>query len=188
MSTARVRQARRRRVAELVAEGWSDRRIARELEVSHKTIGRDRATLERVRATASPPAPPEPGNQRATTHGAHAEVVLAPLRTRFLSEVVQVRWPWLDAIRSDLAADLMARIEAARKWVDLNGIVRDHNGNVPDVVDRLDKWSGRLDKLITELEREAKERGASPGDDLAAHLARITAQANDEEGATRATD
>lgn len=188
MSAAHARQARRRRVAELVAQGWSDRRIGSEIGVSHNTVGRDRKLLEDMRAASKPPPPAEPGNQRATTHGAHAEIVLAPLRIRFLKDVVQVRWPWLDALRSDLAADLMARIEAARKWVDLNGIVRDHNGNVPDVVDRLDKWSARLDKLVTELEREARERGASPGDDLAAHLARITAQTTTQEDATRADD
>jgi hypothetical protein len=172
---------RRRKVAELLAEGRSDRSIAQELGVDHKTIGRDRRALEAVgrQARALPPAPP--GNQRALKHGANSELKLAPLRERFATQVRE-RWPFIDDVRAALLADRMARVEAARLWLDAqpNGVVRDDQGEVFSVVKEQEKWSSRVEQVIADLEAERRALRKQGGlAELEAHLAEINA--TDEE-------
>jgi hypothetical protein len=64
-------------------------------------------------------------------------------------------YPQLDPRRLALLADRLARIGLARAWLDNQGsIVRDEDGRVFDVVDRLEKWSNRAESILADLEAE----------------------------------
>jgi hypothetical protein len=114
------------------------------------------------------PAPPV-NNGRALTHGAHSEQRRSPLREGFAKDVRR-RWPELNDLRVAMAADLMARIELARRWADRYGIVKGgRKGDVPDAVVKLDMWTARLHQLEAQVEAERRGRTNGPSA-LAAHL------------------
>lgn len=95
------------------------------------------------------------GNTAALKHGATGELALAPVRSDMDVELAR-DYPSLDDRRRALLADRLARIALARTWLDDRGVVRDDEGRVFDVVDRLEKWSNRVEQLIAELEAEAR--------------------------------
>ncbi len=96
-----------------------------------------------------------PGNRPANfASGVHSEHTVAPLRVEMDAELAR-DYPGLDERRRALLADRLARVALARAWVDDRGIVRDEQGRVFDVVDRLEKWSNRAESILAELEGEA---------------------------------
>ena len=115
-----------------------------------------------------------PGNTAALKSGATSELALAPLRVE-LAASLSVDYPNLDPRRQALLADRLARIALARQWLDEQGrIVRDEQGRVFDVCDRLEKWSSRAESILAELEAERRE--TSRPRDLAAELAALEAE------------
>jgi hypothetical protein len=102
-----------------------------------------------------------PGNVAAGKSLATSELALAPLR-RELDLELAVDYPELDSRRRSLLADRLARVALAWRWLDRQpeGIVRDGDGRVFDVVDRAEKWAARAEQILGELEEE--RRGARP--------------------------
>ncbi len=95
-------------------------------------------------------------------HGAYSEARLAPLRARLEQGLIDEFGQVVDARRLWLAADLLARVEAARQWVDeRGGVVRNKAGEVFPVVDRLERWGARADALLKEL-HSAKREAETP--------------------------
>jgi hypothetical protein len=169
----------------------SDRGIARALGVAHSTVGGVRAELERagrIQPRSDRPAaasqdvaanlvrtlPGEPGG--ALKHGADSSLRLAPLRMR-LEASLREEFPAIDARRLFLAADLFARIEMARTWLDdRGGVVRNRHGDMFPVVASLESWSRRAETLLRDLRREERERGdVDPHTRLAAIVAELGA-------------
>jgi hypothetical protein len=105
-----------------------------------------------------------PGNRLSVKSGATGELSLAPVRVEMDIELAR-DYPHLDDRRRALLADRLARIALARTWLDGRGVVRDDEGRVFDVVDRLEKWSSRSETLLAGLEEEA--RAAAFGDPVA---------------------
>jgi hypothetical protein len=189
--TARPRnlQRQRDRIAELLRADPSRslRSVAVEVGCSHTTVGRLAGQLASENEPANVAngqhpgaanliAPASTGNLRALKHGVDSERRLAPLRTRF-EPGLRDEFPWLDARRLFLLADLLARVEAAREWLDeRGGVVRNRAGDVFPVVDRLERWSARADTLLRELHAEKVQREhVDPQAALAAHLAELAA-------------
>ena len=101
------------------------------------------------------------GNQAAVTHGARSELRLAPVRSEMDVELA-ADFPHLDDRRRALLADRLARIALARTWLDDRGVVRDDEGRVFDVADKVEKWSNRAEALLAELERERRDASRPP--------------------------
>jgi hypothetical protein len=139
------------------------RSIAREVGCSASTVIRQREwyvledpqskTAKAIHAgMANLREPAGPGNTRALVHGADSEVALRPLRARLQASLRDEFGAVIDARRLWLLADLLARIESARSWLDeRGGVVRDRHGDVFPVVDRLERWGARADALLREL-------------------------------------
>lgn len=191
-------ERQRERIVELIEAdpSRSARSIAMEVGCSTHTVIRQRdlrvqshgenGTGEDVQSCSRPNAgrlnlvsPAGPGNDRATKHGVDSEIRLAPLRVEG-ERWARGRWPWLDDARVALVADLMARTELARRWIEAQGtVVRNKAGEVYPVVDRLERWSARLDDLIGRLDRETAERDkVNPIAELAAIAAEVEAEAS----------
>ena len=111
------------------------------------------------------------GNKTAVKSGVSSEVKLGPVREEH-ARSLKVRYPKLDDIRRAILADRMARIELASAWLDAqNGVIRSADGDVFNVVPHLDKWQGRVEKMLADL--EAERRGSKPATDLATQMAAL---------------
>jgi hypothetical protein len=181
------RSARRAAIEALLTTDpdLSNASVARSSASDGKTVAKVRAELERegaIRPRTRTLVPQRHGgsllgaeaaNDRATRHGCDSDARLAPLRVegeRFARD----RWPWLDPARTALVADLSARVELARRWVEARGLIRNRVGDVFPVVDRLERWSARLEGLIVRLDAEARERErVDPAHELDAVVAEI---------------
>lgn len=188
---AKSRQERQReRILELLEAdpSRSSRNIAKAVGCSPHTVIRLRrehmqvhgadCTPEPVQSEASVHSlqPPPLGNDRALKHGAESEQRLAPLRVALEESLRSEFGQVVDARRLFLLADLLARIEAARSWLDeRGGVVRTARGEVFPVVDRLERWSARADALLKELHAEKREaESVDPAEALRRHVAQIT--------------
>jgi hypothetical protein len=144
---------RRARVRALRAQGWSLRRIARELRVDASTVHRDLAALDRGDTGRKPPAPPPLGNQRARTHGSWSKPTQAALIARHL-EAAAARWPLTaesEPHRLDLWAALSARRAAAFQWEAEHGVLAE-SGMIRDTSRMLPQWEARLARITLELD------------------------------------
>lgn len=102
--------------------------------------------------------------------GATGEVALAPVRAKHVLSLRE-RFPDLDDLRLSLLADRLARVELATVWLDAQGgVVRDKQGRIYDVADRVEKWASTAERVLREIEREQK---TSKRFDLAASMAEI---------------
>lgn len=182
-------ERRRERIEALLRAGpsRSNRDIAREVGCSHMTVGRLRADLAGQLSTSNEPdtaangqhpgsenliAPAGEGNLRAGKHLAYSETRLAPLRVALEASLRDEFGVFIDARRLWLAADLLARVEAARSWLDdRGGVVRNKAGEVYPVVDRVDRWGARADALLRDFHEAKREAEAvDPMDALGEHL------------------
>lgn len=112
--------------------------------------------LENVQVDGKPVAGADAGNERAVVHGATSERRLAPLRDHHAAELRR-DYPHLDGRRLALLADRLARLDAARTWLDAQeGIVRNKAGDVYPVVDRVEKWANRAEAVLATVEAEAR--------------------------------
>jgi len=97
---------------------------------------------------------------------------MVPLRAE-AERWATVRWPWLDAARRHLVADLAARVERVRAWSEENDILIGRSGRTtrahPVVVDA-DRWAQRLEALIGKYDDEARLRERSTTDSSALEL------------------
>lgn len=101
----------------------------------------------------------EQRRQAAVTHGATSQLAIAGLRAE-LDEELATSYPGLDPMRRSILADRCARVVMVRRFLDeKGGIVRDEDGNVWPVVDRLDRWEASIDRTLVELEAERREQG-----------------------------
>lgn len=110
------------------------------------------------------------GNKRSVRHGARSEQAIIPVREERARELRE-RYPDLDDLRLALLADRLARIQVASAWLDAKGtVVRDRNGRVYDVADRIEKWSSKAERILAELAAERASRGPR---DITAQLAEV---------------
>jgi hypothetical protein len=125
--------------------------------------------LENVQRYGKPVGGAEPGNGRAVTNGAHSQQRLAPLREHHAAELRR-DFPELDDRRLALLADRLARLDAARAWLDeQGGIVRNKHGEPYPIVDRIEKWATSTERRLDVL--AAERRAPIPvGDQLRDHL------------------
>jgi hypothetical protein len=153
---------RRKRVAALREEGMSIKGIAAKVGASASTVHADlhrddpeRAPIANIQtADGKPVAGAEPGNTRALTHGAESEHRLAPVRERHVAELRR-DLPKLDARRLALLADRLARVELATVWLDRqDGIVRNRDGEIYAVADRVERWATAAEKVLAEVEAD----------------------------------
>jgi DNA-binding CsgD family transcriptional regulator len=170
--SARDRQMARRRarVRRLHEEGRSIRQIADILDCGRNTVERDLRALRQMkvlgeperdaagRFTSGPPlAGAGPGNERALTHGMHSERRLAPVRERHTRELAE-RYPWIDPGRRALQAQRLAQIELGATWLDgRDGVVRDDEGVVFDVANKVSAWSTQAEAWFAQAEVERRE-------------------------------
>jgi len=85
----------------------------------------------------------------AVTHGTTSERKLAPLRDHHRGELMR-RFPQLDEHRLSLLADLLARCELARDFIDVRGLMR--NTREPHLVlELLSRWERRAWEMLGEL-------------------------------------
>jgi hypothetical protein len=118
--------------------------------------------------------PFRPGNSSALKSGATSELALAPLRVALDLELA-ADYPTLDARRRTILADRLARLALAWRWLDEQpGIVRDDDGHVFDIADRVEKWASRAETILAEL--EAEQRESDRPQDIAAGLAALEAE------------
>jgi hypothetical protein len=66
-------------------------------------------------------------NGRPLIHGLGCERIMVPLRQQ-AEQWAWDRWPWLDATRVALVADLAARVQRVREWTDSNDILVGRSG------------------------------------------------------------
>ena len=86
----------------------------------------------------------------AVTHGATSERKLAPLRDRHRDELMR-RFPQLDEQRLSLLADLLARCDLARDFIDVRGLMRNTREPHP-VLELLSRWERRAWEMLGELQ------------------------------------
>lgn len=125
--------------------------------------------IANVQRDGQPVAGAEPGNRRAVTNGAHSQQRLAPLREHHAAELRR-DFPELDDRRLALLADRLARLDAARAWLDeQGGIVRNKHGEPFPIVDRVEKWAAATERRLDAI--EAERRAPVPvGDAIRDHL------------------
>jgi hypothetical protein len=157
-------------VRRLHEEGKSIREIAHMLEVGRGTVGRDLRVLSELRVlppperdeagrfTGGPPAAgAAAGNERALQHGAYSERHLAPVREQHGRDLAE-RYPWVDPGRRAVQAQRLAQIELGAAWLDdQGGVVRDEEGNVFDIADKLSRWSAQAERWFEQAEAERRE-------------------------------
>ena len=74
----------------------------------------------------------------ATTHGATSKGKQAPLRAKHRAELRE-RFPLIDQQRLQPLSDLLARIDLATDFLDVNGLIRNTHQAHP-VLDLLTRW------------------------------------------------
>lgn len=150
------RGERRRRVVALHRDGESMRGIARRLAIGMGTVYRD-LEAEGVRRGNPAPTPAPRNNVRALSHGVNSERMIAPVRAEHAAELAR-RYPWIDDGRRALQAQRLAQIDLAATWIDgKGGVVRDDEGRVFDVADRLANWLGGAERWYARAEEERRE-------------------------------
>ena len=152
---------RRKRVRELHAQGLTYRQIAAELGVSTATIHKDLhyTEPERVPARRYSWPPFEAGNAANLRHGTRSERRIAPVRERHARDLAE-RYPWIDPARIALQAQRLAQIDLASAWLDEQGtVVRDSEGSVFDVADKLARWLVQAEQWFDRAEGERREQG-----------------------------
>jgi hypothetical protein len=112
-------------------------------------------TREPARGYSWPPF--EKGHELSIKSGTRSERKIAPLRethSKWLSE----RYPDIDPSRRLLQAQRLAQIDLAAAWVDEKGIVRNAQGQVYDVCDKLSRWLCQAENWFQQAEAETRER------------------------------
>ncbi len=147
------------------AGGQGVREIAREIGVSAATVSRD--------IKSDPPAAPkevenlkqggEAGNLHGLVHGTRSERTLKPVRERHAA-ALQGRYPYADPGRIATQAQRLAMIELGAAWLDEQGeVVRDSEGRVFDIADRVDSWSKGAERWFERAADEQREKGRFDG-------------------------
>lgn len=149
---------RRADVRKRLAAGETVSAISRYHGVDRATIIRDRAWLAARDPRIGPPAPAE-GNARAVTHGATSKKQIDALVPE-MRAVILTHFPWLDDVRCSLLATVMAQHESGSRWLGYQpeGVVRNDQGDVWPIADRLDKWSTRILRVWGDLKAEGQAR------------------------------
>ena len=117
----------------------------------------------------------KPGNTKAVTHGATSEQLLAPLRER-LREQLRVDFPGMDERVVAMLASRLAKIERAEAFLDERGIIKNDDGDVYPIADRVEKWSRRAEDL---LRSAGVQRQAGSPVDLAMAIAELASSAGE---------
>jgi hypothetical protein len=89
----------------------------------------------------------KPGNLKALKHGATSEQLLAPLRQRFHAQL-RIDFPDTDDRVLAMLASRMAKIEQAESWLEERGVIKNEDGDVYPIADRVEKWSRRAEDLL----------------------------------------
>lgn len=85
----------------------------------------------------------------AVKHGATSEGKLAPLREQHRATLLE-RFPWLDEYRLSLLADLLARCDLAREYLDAHGLMR--NMRQPHaLLEPLARWERRAWEMLRDV-------------------------------------
>ena len=127
----------------------SARVIGRELRVDHSTVLADLAAP----VPAGSLAAPERGNARALRSGCYSEAALAPVRERHAAELT-ARYPGLAPERVAVQAQRLAQVELGAAWLDDRGVVRDDEGRVFDIADKVAKWSAQAERWFEQVAAE----------------------------------
>jgi len=165
----------RQRARKLRAEGKSYREIAELLGCSLATAH----SYINAPARHAPP-PPEPDNQRATSHGAHSRVSLGALAEKYRERAAE-RWPFLTPDDVEAWALLAARHELA-VGAELEGGIFEPDGRIRDVTNKGVQWGARLAKVTLahdqEAERLAETHGQGRGEQGPGEWSRLAALAD----------
>jgi len=74
--------------------------------------------------------------------------------------VLAARYPAIDPSRRALQAQRLAQIDLASRWIDEQGtVVRDDEGRVFDVADKLARWLCQAEAWFERAEAERREAG-----------------------------
>ncbi|MGC2374258.1 MAG: hypothetical protein WA484_10325 [Solirubrobacteraceae bacterium] len=155
--------SRRKRVLELRGEDLSMGAIALKLGVSKATIHSDvhHKEPERRAARGYSWPPLQKGHTLSLKHGTRSERTLAPVREEHAAGLAE-RFPWIDSARRAVQAQRLAQIDLASRWLDEQGtVVRDDEGRIFDVADKLARWLTSADTWFERAEGERRERGRS---------------------------
>jgi hypothetical protein len=150
------RERRRARVRELRDEGLSVREIACKLEIGRSTVARDIAVApERGQMV---PNAAGPSNERALKHGAYSERRIGPVREEHARDLAE-RYAWIDPARRALQSQRLAQIDLGSAWLDeQGGVVRNAEGHVFDIADKLSRWLGQAEAWFERAEGERRGR------------------------------
>lgn len=85
----------------------------------------------------------------AVRHGATSERRVAPLRAKHRADLLG-RYPKIDEHRLRLLSDLLARIDLASEFVDVNGLMRNTRETHP-VLELLTRWERRAWDMLSQL-------------------------------------
>lgn len=147
---------RRRRVTALLDEGLSKREVCRRLGIGWSTLYADLKASGRKGPANAPPAPLD--NQRARKHGVYSERNVAPLRVKHAAELAGL-YPWMDDGRRAMQAQRLAMVELGAAWLDEQGdVVRDDEGKVYDIADKLSRWMAQAEAWYARAEEERRDR------------------------------
>lgn len=149
--TRAARERRKAKARRLSHDGLGVREIARKLKVEPSTISRDLA----VEAPGSPvPKHAQRDNKRSLKHGTRSERMLAPVRDKHVKDLAE-RYDHIVPERRWLQAHRLAQIDLGAAWLDAGGgVVRDEQGRVYDVADKVAKWSGAAETWFQQAESE----------------------------------
>jgi len=190
-------ERQRQRIADVLrAEPQrSNRSIAAEIGCSHITVARVRGLLpggdcppESGQATPHPGhqvEPAEPGNVRALKHGCRSDRLLAPRAGELAAELraVVLGHQVADDTLIKLLALVLARVEAANKWVDERGLFRNDKGDPQPVLMPLTRWENTAIKLCDQLGLSPTARARigvlKEGEDGYAQFLEAVREAND---------
>ncbi len=117
-----------------------------------------------------------PGNLKALKHGATSEQKLAPLRERH-REQLREEFPELDERVLAMLASRLAKIELAETFLDERGVIKDEDGDVYPVADRVEKWSRRAEDLLRAAGIERRDHASV---DVAVALAELSEGGSDD--------
>jgi hypothetical protein len=107
-----------------------------------------------------------PRSDARLTHGAHSQVVLAPLRAE-AEAWARRRWPWLDDTRVHVVAGIAAKVERIGQWEDENDVIHRRGQRavrVHPVVESGVAWARHLEALVSKYDAEAEARRAADVD------------------------